>query len=96
MRSEQRVAEASALFEKGYNSYNLGKFTEAISYFTQYLQVNTDSSDVDYQTARNNLKLAYFEQGQLEFDRKKWDEAITNFKNVLTIDQNDFASNYNI
>lgn len=96
LRSEQRVAEASALFEKGYNSYNLGKFTEAISYFTQYLQVNTDSSDVDYQTARNNLKLAYFEQGQLEFDRKKWDEAITNFKNVLTIDQNDFASNYNI
>jgi tetratricopeptide (TPR) repeat protein len=60
------------------------------------LQINTDSNDVDYKTAKNNIKLAYKAQGWLEFTRKNWDEAITNFKNVLSIDPNDYDSNYNI
>lgn len=95
-QGKEKIQDASLLFDKWYDSYNDGDYESTISYFEQYLALNTDVSDPDYHSAKKNLFLAYSAQGYLEFEKKNWDASIVNYKKSLAIEPNDFVSNFNI
>lgn len=90
------LLEIKELFIKWNDSYNNWSYKEAINYYNQYLNYNTDINNNDYISVKHNLKLSYNAFAWVFFDKKDRVNAIINYKLLLKIDSKDYLSNYNI
>ena len=61
--------QAYQLFEQGYQSYQVGDYPDAIIYLRDYLSLNGDTTDNNYQIAATDLALAYSAIGNNYFSQ---------------------------
>lgn len=64
-----------AIFWKGESEYRLGEFSDAASDYATYLKHGTN---------RGNRALAYYGQGYLAFNNKRYASALNNFNNYIS------------
>lgn len=82
----EKEKKLTDLFSNWYNSYNKWKYQDAINYFKQYLEVNWNLNDIDYNSAKNNLILSYKALWDSYLIKNDYDNAMLNFLEIIKID----------
>lgn len=88
-------SELSSIFNNWYNAIKSWDYQSAISYFNQYLS-RINSSDSNYSSAQNNLKISYNALAWVYFAKGNFNNAISNYKLALQIDNRDSNTLTNI
>lgn len=88
------MSNASDVFASGYSAFEKGRYDEAISHYSRYLELNNDPNDTDYKSARGNLRLAYYNLGLVSYQKEDYRSAQSYFQSALIIDERDEKTLY--
>lgn len=84
----------NAIFDKWYDAFNIGRYSESISYFENYIYEVNDSSDANYIIAKKNLSISYKRYADSFYMKDNFNEAITYYTKALSIDRKLQLANY--
>lgn len=84
----------SAIFDKWYDAFSIGRYSESISYFENYIYEVNDSGDTNYAIAKKNLSISYKKYADSFFMKGNYNEAINYYSKAISIDWKLQSANY--
>ncbi len=86
----------NTVFDNWYTSYEWGYYVDAVKYYLEFIKANWASSNINYQSAINNLVLAYKTLWKIYFDKQDWENALKNYYWAYGFNSTDFVVNFNM